>query len=273
MVVEPKDAATVILLKKPHGTDEEGFKVLMVLRHPDSKFVPDSYVFPGGCLDEDDYAPEMENLCTGMDQQRALDVLDNIVSPEKALGAWVAGIRETFEEVSLLLAYQRDGSLIKFDSDDMVKRFCSHRLSLFEGRLKLKDLFREEDLTLAVDRLHYFSHWVTPEFLPLRYDVRFFVAEAPEGQEAIHDGVELTKHVWITPQDALGRFREKRCNMVLPTLVTMKELSQYKTIDEVIRTTKEKKINGILTKMVETDGEIVEYMPDGQAFKGMPRSI
>jgi len=273
MIVEPKDAATVILLKKPHGTGEEGFKVLMVLRHPDSKFVPDSYVFPGGCLDEDDYAPEMENLCTGMDQQRALDVLDNIVSPETALGAWVAGIRETFEEVSLLLAYQRDGSLIKFDSEDMVKRFCSYRLSLFDGKLKLKDLLREEDLTLAVDRLHYFSHWITPEFLPLRYDVRFFVAEAPERQEAIHDGVELTKHVWITPQDALGRFREKRCNMVLPTLVTMKELSQYKTIDEVIRTTKEKKINGILTKMVESNGEIVEYMPNGQAFKGMPRSI
>ena len=273
MIVEPKNAATIILLKKPHGTDEEGFKVLMVLRHPDSKFVPDSYVFPGGCLDEDDYAPEIKKFCTGMDQQRALDVLDNIISPEKALGAWVAGIRETFEEVGLLLAYQRDGSIIRIDSGDRVKTFRSYSRSLFEGRLKLKDILQKEDLTLATDQLHYFSHWITPEFLPLRYDVRFFLAEAPEAQEAIHDGIELTKHVWITPQDTLERFREKRCNMVLPTLVTMKELSQYKTIDEVIRATKEKKVNGILTKMVESNGEIIEYMPDGQAFKGMPRSV
>ncbi len=273
MVVKPKNAATVILLKKPHGTGEEGFKVLMALRHPDSKFVPDSYVFPGGCLDEDDYAPEIENLCTGMDQQRALDVLDNIVSPVKALGAWVAGIRETFEEVGLLLAYQRDGSLIRFDSGDCVKRFHSYSRSLFEGRLKLKDILQKEALTLATDRLHYFSHWITPEFLPLRYDVRFFLAEAPEAQEAIHDGIELTKHVWITPQDTLERFKKKRCNMVLPTLMTMKELSEYKTIDEALRATKEKEINGILTEMVESNGEIVEYMPDGQVFKGMPRSI
>jgi 8-oxo-dGTP pyrophosphatase MutT (NUDIX family) len=273
MTVKPKDAATVILLRRKSDTDKRGFEVLMVLRHPKSAFVPNSYVFPGGIFEEDDYTKDIEELCTGMDHEKARSLLEGLSSPEIALGAWVAGIRETFEEVGVLLAYRSDGSLVKFDSPDIIGRFRTHRRLLFEGKRTLTGILREEGLTLAADRLHYFSHWITPVFLPLRYDVRFFVAEAPEKQEALHDGIELTKHTWISPREALDRFHEGKCSMVLPTLMTMEELSRHETIDAVIRATKGKKIEGILTRMLDDGGEIVEYMPDGQAFRGLPPSV
>ncbi|HEU19614.1 MAG TPA: hypothetical protein ENO00_09635 [Deltaproteobacteria bacterium] len=270
MTAMPKDAATVILLRD--HPDSEGFEILMVLRHPKSVFVPNSFVFPGGVLEENDYAPDMERLCIGLTRQTAEAQLENLSSPEIALGTWVCGIRETFEEVGLLLAHRDDGRLLVFDSDETAARFHTHRRLLFEGKRSLDDILREEELRLATDRLHYFSHWITPEFLPLRYDVRFFVAMAPEEQEARHDGVELTGHVWITPQEALERFRNGKCNMVLPTLITMEELSGYETAHEVIESTRQKNIQGILTRMVEEDGEIVEYMPDGRGFKNLPPS-
>jgi len=272
MAVKPKDAATVIILRQS-PKDPEDFEVLMVLRHMDSRFVPGSYVFPGGCLDEGDYSPDMESLCTGMDAKKAQAILDDMSSPEKALGAWVGGIRETFEEVGLLMAYHGDKTLMSFDTEDIRNRFRSYRKKLQTGEITLKTMLLIEELTLATDCLHYFSHWITPELLPHRYDVRFFIAEAPANQEAHHDGIELTRHVWITPKKILEGFRRKEFDMVVPTLVTIEELSRYKTIKEIIASTKNKKVNPILTVMIEEDGEIVEYSPQGRAFKNMPPSV
>jgi 8-oxo-dGTP pyrophosphatase MutT (NUDIX family) len=273
MAVKPKDAATVIFLRQSPNSDAGPFEVLMVLRHPHSKFVPDSYVFPGGCLDHEDYSQDMENRCTGIDLKKARTILRDMSSPEKALGAWVAGIRETFEEVGLLLAYHSDGTLVSFDSEDVLDRFRSYRKKLQTGEISLVTILRNEGLTLAADRLYYFSHWITPELLPLRYDVRFFIAEMPLRQEAVHDGIELMRHVWLTPQKILDNYRRQKFNMVVPTLVTIEELSRYKTIREVIASTENKKIDAILTVMVEENGRIVEYMPDGRIFRDMPPSV
>jgi 8-oxo-dGTP pyrophosphatase MutT (NUDIX family) len=272
MAAKPKDAATVIILRQSLK-DPGAFEVLMVLRHMDSKFVPGSSVFPGGCLDQEDYSPDMESLCTGMDAKKAQAIMHNMSSPEKAIGAWVAGIRETFEEVGLLMAYNGDKTLMSFDSDDVRNRFRSYRKKLQTGEITLQDVLLAEGLTLATDRLHYFSHWITPEFLPHRYDVRFFVTEAPANQEALHDGIELTRHVWLTPKKILEGFRRREFDMVVPTLVTIEELSRHKTIQEIIASAKKKKIDAVLTVMIEEDGEIVEYSPDGRVFKNMPPSV
>jgi 8-oxo-dGTP pyrophosphatase MutT (NUDIX family) len=158
-----------------------------------------------------------------------------------ALGTWVAGIRETFEEVGLLLAYGADDRLLSFGPDE---RACyeRYRSLLNQEKLTFGEILQKEALTLAAERLHYFSHWITPGFLPIRYDVRFFVVEAPAGQEARHDGIELTDHLWITPQEALRRYRENRFEMVYPTLMTMQALLPYRQIEEVIRSTSRKNI-------------------------------
>jgi 8-oxo-dGTP pyrophosphatase MutT (NUDIX family) len=273
MVITPKDAATVILLRQSPNSDEDNLEVLMVLRHRNSTFVPGAYVFPGGCLDQEDYSPDMESLCTGIDLVKARTILHNMSSPEKALGAWVAGIRETFEEVGLLMAYHRDKTPVSFDSEDIINQFRSYRKKLQTGEITFKTILHNEGLTLAADRLHYFSHWITPELLPHRYDVRFFVAEVPANQQAIHDGIELTSHIWITPHEILEGFTRGEFDMVVPTLVTIEELSRYTTIQEVIASTENKEIDAILTVMVEEDGGIVEYLPDGRIFREMPPSV
>ena len=273
MPVTPQDAATVILLRPSLKKNAGSFEVLMVLRHPNSKFVPDSYVFPGGCLDQEDCLPEMENLCTGIDLKQAQAVLHDMSSREKALGAWVAGIRETFEEVGLLLAYRGDKTIVSFNSEDVGQRFRTYRKKLQTGERALKTILQNEGLTLAADHLHYFSHWITPELLSLRYDVRFFIAEAPIHQKAIHDGIELTRHVWLTPQEILDGYNRHKFNMVVPTLVTIEELANYQTIADAINETEKKEINAILTVMREENGKIIEYMPDGRVFKNMPPSV
>lgn len=267
-IVEPKDAATVILLRD-RNAGGGGVEVLMVLRHPDNKFVANAYVYPGGALDEEDALPDMEPLCQGVTRDAAIRLMDDMPS-EKALGAWIAGIRETFEEVGLLLAYDRRGELVTFNTTDKVDRFCAYRDELCRGTGRFREMIEREGIKLAADRLHYFSHWITPEPLPIRYDVRFFVAQAPPGQEALHDGCELIEHVWIAPQDALEENGHGRFGMVLPTIMTMREMCAYRSVEEIIRSTAGKKIPRILTKMARKGNSSVEIMPDGTVYGPSP---
>ncbi|MDI9569853.1 MAG: hypothetical protein QM278_03805 [Pseudomonadota bacterium] len=256
IIATPKEAATVILLRPAHGTDSGPFEVLMVHRHPNSAFVPECYVFPGGCIDAEDCGPEIIPHCRGRDRETAMRILGDMPTEEMALGAWVAGIRETFEETGILLAHTAA------EKQELDRR----RRRLLAGESTFLQLVREESWLLAADRLEYFAHWITPEFLPLRYDVRFFIARAPEEQVACPDGVELTGHVWTTPLHALAEYDAQRFPMVLPTIMTLRELADHESIASVFAAARRKRIPAILTKVETRDNRLVEIMPDGTTF-------
>jgi 8-oxo-dGTP pyrophosphatase MutT (NUDIX family) len=273
MVSQPKDAATVVLVRNC-SESVKGIEVLMVLRNPRSDFVPGSYVFPGGGLEKEDCLPEVESLCSGMDREGAVHILGDLSTAERALGIWVAGIRETFEEVGLMMACRNDGSIVSITTDEEVLRFREYRRALCEEKLTFYDLLIEEKLTLPVSRLHYFSRWITPELSPIRYDTRFFIAEAPASQEALHDGLELTKHLWVTPGEALERYWRGTFDMVVPTVITLEDLDGFSTVDEAIHTLQKRNIEShcIKVEIDEKEG-IVVYAPDGRIFKHEPPSV
>lgn len=267
-IAKPEDASTVILMRESRDSTVP-FEILLVRRHARSRFCSEFHVYPGGMLDDSDWAPEIENLCSGLDCKKAGSLMLDL-PPVKALGSWAAGIRETFEEVGILFANDSSGSLISFQSPEDRKRFQAYRKEMSKGRLRLQDMLNTEGLKLAADKLFYFSHWITPEALPLRYNVRFFVARAPQCQEALHDGYELTDHVWISPAQALRAYEQGKIALVLPTISTLAELTAFRKIDEVIKSTEGKKIPPILTRMELVEKNYVEIMPDGSIFGPSP---
>ena len=267
-IAKPEDASTVILMRESRDSTVP-FEILLVRRHARSRFCSEFHVYPGGMLDESDWAPEIENLCSGLDCNKAGSLMLDL-PPVKALGSWAAGIRETFEEVGILFANDSSGSLISFQSPEDRKRFQAYRKEMSKGRLRLQEMLNTEGLKLAADKLFYFSHWITPEALPLRYNVRFFVARTPQCQEALHDGYELTDHVWISPAQALGAYEQGKIALVLPTISTLAELTAFRKIDEVIKSTEGKKIPPILTRMELVENNYVEIMPDGSIFGPSP---
>jgi 8-oxo-dGTP pyrophosphatase MutT (NUDIX family) len=260
MVVTPRDAATVVLLRDS-PVQEEGIEVLMVRRHAKSRFVPDAYVYPGGRIEEADYAPGVEDHCLGLDSGEAHRFISDIDPPEKALGAWVAGIRETFEEVGVLLAIDSPGELLRI-GPEREARMESHRRNLHADRASLGEILQAEGLKLAAGELRYFAHWITPVTSPIRYDVRFFVGRAPVGQNPSHDGVELTEHRWISPRTALAEYDQGRFPVILPTWSTLNDLSRFRTVDEVLDCARETTVPAILTRVVLRGGRPVEVMPD-----------
>jgi 8-oxo-dGTP pyrophosphatase MutT (NUDIX family) len=270
MYATPTDAATVMLLRPCRNAAVKDIEVLMVLRNRRSRFVPGYHVYPGGILDPEDFEPGIERFCRGIDRKEASVILPNMSRPEKALGAWVAGIRETYEEVGMLIAIRKDGSPVTIRTEEERKRFCDYRRALNKGEMKFHQMLEKEDLILPLDRLHYFSHWITPEPLPLRYDVRFFVTEAPEAQAVIHDGVELTEHLWLTPSRALEEYEKGKMGMVLPQIMTLEDISRFRTVEEAIASATARRVPANLTKIKRINDEDVEVMPDGSVFERRP---
>jgi len=270
MSVVPVDAATVMLLRPCSGEDSEGIEVLLVLRNRKSSFVPGYYVYPGGVIDAEDYGPGMERFVRGLDRQKAALLIGDMTQAEKALGVWMAAVRETFEEAGLLIARRKDGSSVAFETDGDRRRFERYRQALIQGEMKFSSILETEDLVLHGDDLYYFSHWITPEPLPKRYDVRFFMASLPAGQSVSHDGVELTSHVWIRPAEALRQYDAGKIGMVLPQIMTLRELCRFRTVEEALECAKERRVEATRTKMVQLDGRYVEVMPDGEVFHHRP---
>jgi 8-oxo-dGTP pyrophosphatase MutT (NUDIX family) len=270
MSVVPVDASTVMLLRPCSGDDEEGIEVLLVLRNRRSSFVPGYYVYPGGVIDAEDYGPGMERFVYGLDRHKAASLLGDMQQADKALGVWVAAVRETFEEAGLLLARRRDGSPLALTTEAERNRFGRYRRSLVKKEIAFSSILETEELVLNSEDLLYFSHWITPEPLPKRYDVRFFMAAHPAGQCVSHDGVELTSHVWIGPAEALRQYDEGKIGMVLPQIMTLRELSRFRMVEEALQCAKKKHVEATRTKMAHLEGRYVEVMPDGEVFHHRP---
>ena len=56
----------------------------------------------------------------------------------------------------------------------------------------VREVLEEANLTITVDGLIPFAHWVTPAIETRRYDTRFFLTRMPDGQTARHDDGEMT---------------------------------------------------------------------------------
>lgn len=225
--VPVRDAATVMLVRD----GDSGLEVCMLRRNLNSDFVGGAYVFPGGGVDPEDAEPDVEAISIG----RTNDSASRLVGSEQAgLSFWVAAIRESFEEAGLLLATDSEGRTISFTDETVARRFEIHRKAVDSGERRLAEICVEEDLRLDLGSIHYFSRWVTPLGAPRRYDTRFFVAAAPQGQVALHDDREVIAAVWVTPEKALADHEAGRRTMIFPTVRTMVALSRFSRSEDVL---------------------------------------
>jgi 8-oxo-dGTP pyrophosphatase MutT (NUDIX family) len=205
----PSPAATLALLRdRPGG----GVEVLLTQRHRASKFAAGDYVFPGGKLERDDNPADASVWCEGLDADAAARALGLADAPQ-ALAYWIGAIRETFEEVGVLLA-TRDGAPVGVDAPE----FVEYRRACARDNREFWTMVERERLRLMTDRLVYFAHWVTPEDLPLRFDTRFFAAPLPPGQQATGDGHEVIDLRWLEPGEALAAQRGGAISLRLPTM-------------------------------------------------------
>lgn len=225
--LKPRPAATVTLVRDT----AQGLEVLMLQRNFQSGFMPGMYMFPGGALDPEDHLPEAYAICGGLDDDAASRILGLAGG---GLAYWIAAIRESFEEAGILLACDARGRSVALDEPRAQERFRAHRHALNAGECDFLTIARSEKLCLAVGELAYFSHWITPVGAPRRYDTRFFIARAPDGQEPLHDNVEAIDHAWVQPAAALAAHARGEFNMRTPTVKTLETFARYGRVDDLL---------------------------------------
>jgi len=246
VIAEPVPAATIILLRPGSVAPE----VLMIERHVKSEAFANLYVFPGGRVEDEDQA--LANRVGAIEAEEAARALGG-VSPSCALGFFVAAIRETFEEVGILLARARGERELL--SADRAAALTQHRLDVQGGQLSFRELIDSENLELAGDALAVHAHWITPEFMPRRFDTFFFTAIAPPGQLARPDGLETTAHVWIRPEEALEQRQAHTRRIIFPTAVNLESVAGFSNASEILEASKRRSIVPVLPQLVDRDGE------------------
>src|ERR1051326_6954229 len=99
---EPRSASTVILLRPG---EQSGIEVFLTRRPEAMDFLGGAYVLPGGTVRKEDCSEKMQKRFRGLSADHARDILGAHLKPEVALGHWVAGIREVFEEAGVLFSF------------------------------------------------------------------------------------------------------------------------------------------------------------------------
>jgi 8-oxo-dGTP pyrophosphatase MutT (NUDIX family) len=196
-------------------------------------------------------------LCAGLDDAAASAILGVEAG---GLAWWYAAARECFEEAGLLMAQPV--------TDQVAARLPEYRRRVQAGVLSLQDVLVSERLRIGADRMHYWAHWITPEGPPRRFDTRFFLARAPEGQFPLHDGRELTASQWITPAAALERARTGLWTMVLPTLRNLAGLTGYRTTHEAEAAARNRKTVPTIAPVTIRDESGMHFVIPGEESGG-----
>lgn len=215
-----RPASTVILVRE----QESELQVYLLRRSSGMGFFPGSYVFPGGALDADEWNSEFWQPHIDLPIEDLPGHFGPGLNTKELIAYGVAAIRETFEEAGVLLAGKES------DFSETLKRVC-----LLRSNEKLKDgwfgkrVF-EYGFRLSFANLFPWSHWITPEAMPKRFDTRFFMALMPEGQECIPDDQESVHGLWISPVKGLQGNMRGEIPLSPPTVVTLQGLVQFKTL-------------------------------------------
>jgi 8-oxo-dGTP pyrophosphatase MutT (NUDIX family) len=78
------------------------------------------------------------------------------------------------------------------------------------------------------------SRWVAPEFLPVRFDARFFAVEAGPGLTPRPDGLEIETAWWGRAADVLAGLETGEVQLLWPTFHTLKALAECRSVGEVL---------------------------------------
>ena len=256
--VATRPAATVLLLRDT--PDNGGLEVLMTRRSGTASFAPGAYVFPGGGIDALDASPETHAAADRRPAQGDLHLTQAI-----------AAIRESFEELGVLLARHTGGPRKGLMAD-------AHDIAAIDRHLPFAAQCQARGLRLAADSVYLLAHWTGDRDLPRRFEVPFLVARMPEGQEPVADETEQFEPVWVRPADALARHEAGQFFMIYPTIRTLQRLAKFDATQAVLDAVAHEQplwvscpraglLGGTEARYMEDEmpfGELALVCPDGQ---------
>jgi len=242
-----------------------GVQVFMMKRSLRSSF-GGIWVFPGGILEDQDQDIAKKNYCNGIDEKKAKAILNY---DQESLTYWIASLRETFEETGALIA-NRDNNSFFTPTEDEAINLERLRSDLNNGKISFISILKQLKLKIALERLIYISHWITPDVETKRYTTRFFLTSLNEEVTMTHDDIEGTDSKWIGINEALEAHKAGRISLIMPTIKNLESISSYKNTQELIsakNAIKAKDIPAIEPKFFKENGQWKGLLPGEYGYE------
>ncbi|MEO7112879.1 MAG: hypothetical protein ABI183_20720 [Polyangiaceae bacterium] len=238
----PKDAATLVAVRDATGTSggesESGIEIFCVERSKASRFLGGAIVFPGGKVDAADLDARWMTSVSHISPRTALFAPD----PDTARALAIAASREALEEAALLPV--SGGKISHHDLLALRKRAETEPSAILEE-------LERRGLVLDLAALEPLSRWLTPVAEARRYDTRFFIVRAPEGQPGAHDDHETMSSFWASPKKLLARFDAGEVQLAPPTHRTLEILARAATVDEAFAIARNASLETICPELVK----------------------
>ena len=252
----PRPASTILLLRDGPA----GLETFMVVRHHQIDFASGALVFPGGRMEAEDLELaaklEADEAVCGCGRRPRLPETDPLAALK------VAAIREAFEECGVLLARPRG-------EEGLVSAECVENL---DRKAPFAELLARESLVPALEDLVPFAHWITPAFVPKRFDTHFFLAPAPPGQALAHDVREAVDSLWISPCEALAE-HGKKFKLLFPTERNLRRLAAHADAATALAAARAAPIVTVLPEAIEIEGGPGLRIPPEAGYGGEVFSI
>ncbi len=250
--VRPRDAATVVLLRDGAA----GLEAYCLRRQQSMAFAAGMYVFPGGSVDPRDAETDTYGWVGPPPSAWAAALT---ASEPLARALVCAAVRETFEESGVLLAGSDADTVV---ADTSADDWEADRLALIARDLAFGEFLTRRGLVLRADLLRTWTHWITPEVEPRRFDTRFFVAGLPAGQVTRDLLEEADKVEWVPAGAAVDRWTAGTMALMPPTLITIAEMAQHASVADVLTAAAARRVTPIQPKVV-VDGDHADLVLPG----------
>ena len=269
LAVAPRPASTVVLAR---DAARGGIEIFLVQRHASMGFMGGMHVFPGGKVGPEDDSERMRaQIANCHDHARQCPWGEDVAAPE-SLARAVAAVRETFEEAGVLFAVRE--SLAGAGG-----RTAELRARLLAGE-PFDALLEQAGLQVDLGALQPLSRWITPASERQRFDTMFYVARAPDGQDAEHDRSESIAGAWFAPEQAAAAAREGRIRLAPPTALTLESLAAVASVDAALALAASRPPPTILPILRTVESDVVILYPGDPehpvaepAFAGPTRRI
>jgi 8-oxo-dGTP pyrophosphatase MutT (NUDIX family) len=230
--VEPRPAASVIIVRDAARDAPEPIEVYMIRRQRSMKFLGGFYAFPGGKVESTDAAAAVLAGCNGLDPAQA-DACFPAFGALPPLAFWVTAVRELLEESGVLLACDGEGRAVDVRVPGVGARANAARQALVANAADFDTLLASEGWRCDLRGLRYLSHFVTPKTSPIRFSARFFLCRLPVGQAPRLYTEETSEGFWIHPGDGYRRFLAKEMAMAEPAEYGLAYIAQFHSVDEL----------------------------------------
>lgn len=144
---------------------------------------------------------------------------------------------------------------------DTEDRFSTDKLATAR-RCAVREIFEETGLTVRAEDLIHMARWISPAYLPRRFDTWFFLTVGTYNNVQV-DGREIIDHAWYPPKKALLDHNQHQLRLTPPAFVLLSRMTGMNSLETIRQRAQNNGVSFFSGRPIELpDGRCVLYEGD-----------